>query len=172
VFDLPYIATHPLLAWIVRRCAELRKQASALPEASAERNPIEKRISQLEEYGLPRPNATEQQATSIIGTGRVVAVRSSLRRRFKDKRRGRPEEYTIQTRAALEDKLAEPQLTWKVLAKDYKFESVEVLKHSVRRLKAILRREGIPLPTPSAYQAARRQFEESSQTFFHGRGEE
>jgi hypothetical protein len=169
VFDLPYIATHPLLARIVWRCAELRAQAKALPEGRADRKSIERRISRLEKYGLPRPDASEQQVTPIMDeSGRVVAKRSSLRRRFRATRRGRPEEYSIRTRAALEEKLAEPQMTWKQLAEKYKFRDVELLRRLVRYLKDALRLEGISLPTPSECLEAR----QLERTFFRGRGEE
>lgn len=173
-FDLPYILTHPLTAAMFRHCAELRGQANTLPDGSAERKSIEKRISQLEEYTLPRPNVSEQQVTQIVDRwGQVVGETSSLRRRFKNKRRGRPEEYAIQSRAALEEKLSEPQMTWPQLAEKHKFESAEVLKRSVRRLKALLRREAIPLPTSVQYQEARQEFEDGWRNFSRKRrGEE
>jgi len=54
VFDLPYIMAHPLLAAIYRRCAELVEEAKGLPEGSEARLSLEKRISQLEQYRLPK----------------------------------------------------------------------------------------------------------------------
>jgi hypothetical protein len=48
MLDLPYILTHRLLRSIMKRHAELKEQAESLPQGSAERKTLEKRISHLE----------------------------------------------------------------------------------------------------------------------------
>jgi hypothetical protein len=162
MFDLPFILTHPLLKRIFARCADLKEEAEALAEGSPERARIEKRLSQLEEYGLPKPDRRDMQQTRPVVNeyGRVVGQLYSVRRRLKEVRRGRPAEYTLQVRAALEDKLANPRFTWEQLASLYsdaskgfphKFKDGRDLQRAVRRLKAILRREGIKLPIRSDY---------------------
>ena len=159
-FDLLYILTHPLLKAIDTRCAELSEQALALPEASPERRKIEKRIAELEEYRLPKPDSSDSQRSRRIVDryGRVVGEAHSVRRRFKQTRRGRPAAYRLQARDALEEKLANPKLTWSRLVQRYKaekyqyhFKDARDLERAVRRLKALLRREEIPLPPSSAY---------------------
>lgn len=157
----------------MRRHAELVEQASALQEGSVERKALEKLISELEEYRLPKPTPIEQQAEPIQDHwGQIIAWRSSLRRRYKPARAGHPAEYRIQSRAALEDMLADPTLTWTQLAKKYHFKDVEVLKRAVRRLKGLLKRAGISLPTQDAIQEARQALDEAREAFFRARGEE
>jgi hypothetical protein len=153
---LPYILTHPLLASIFKRCAELREQAGDLPEGSAERKKLEKRLSRLEQYRLPKPDARElQQSEPIIDdSGQTIGERHSIRRRFINKRRGRPEEFTIHTRAALEEKLANPGVTWRDLAENHGFQDARTLERAVRILKNVLKSEAIPLPRESDYNQA------------------
>ena len=158
-FDLPYILTHPLLAAIYRRCAELKQEARALPEGSKKRKSLEKRIAQLEQYALPKPTPSEQQAFPITNQrGQVVGERSSLRRRFKARQPGRPEKWRIPVRAAFEEKLANPKLTWPQLADKHGFENSRDLERAVRLLKALLRHERIAFPPPSAYPEAEEAF--------------
>jgi len=152
VFDLPYIMAHPLLAAIYRRCAELVEEAKGLPEGSEARLSLEKRISQLEQYRLPKPDSFEQQIAPIVKEwGQVVGERSSLRRRFKKTRPGRPEEHRIKVRAAFEDKLAHPELTWRMLSERYGFGNSDDLERQTRLFKSILKREGIAIPPSTAY---------------------
>jgi hypothetical protein len=66
MFDLPYIVTHPLLASIYRRHAELLKLAEGLAVGSEARNAVERRISILEQYRLPRPTPEQQKVTPIV----------------------------------------------------------------------------------------------------------
>jgi hypothetical protein len=156
VFDLPYILTHPLLAAIYRRHAELVEEAKGLPAGSPGRVSLEKRISRLEQYRPPRPSTSEQQVTAITNElGQVVGERSSLRLRFRAVRPGRPEEHRIKVRAAFEDKTANPSLTWRNLADQYGFNNPKDLERHARMLRALLKREGISLPLPSAYQDLR-----------------
>lgn len=154
--DLPYILTHPLLASIVKRCAALAEEADALPQGSAPRRELEKRISQLEQYKLPKPDARDLQESEPIlnGSGQNIGERHSLRRRVVAKRRGRPEEFRIQTRAALEEKLSHPPTTWRELAVRFHFQDRKDLERAVRRLKDVLKREGIALPTQDDYARA------------------
>jgi hypothetical protein len=156
MFDLPYILTHPLLANIVKRCAVLSEEAEALTPGSAARKEIEKRISQLEQYKLPKPDARDLQASELIlnASGQKIGERHSLRRRVIAKRRGRPEEFRIRTRAALEEKLAHPRTTWKELAIKYRFQDRKDVERAVRRLKEVLKREGITLPNEDDYARA------------------
>jgi|SRR5208283_5383096 len=153
MFDLPYILTHPLLASIFKCCAELSEDAAQLPIGPVPRLEIERRIAQLEQYRLPKP--TEQDLLDsgpiVNQWGQQIGERHSIRRRFVARRRGRPEEFTIKTRAALEDKLATPSVTWRQLADKYGFKDAHVLERAVRRLKVVLKREGIPLPQESDY---------------------
>jgi hypothetical protein len=156
MFDLPYILTHPLLANIVNRCALLSEEADALRQGSAARKDLQKRISQLEQYKLPKPDARDLQESEPIvnGSGQNIGERHSLRRRVIAKRRGRPEEFRIQTRAALEEKLAHPRTTWRELAVRFRFQDRKDLERAVRRLKDVLKREGIALPTEEDYARA------------------
>jgi hypothetical protein len=72
VFDLPYILTHPLLRNIMVRHAELKEQAESLPQGSAERKTLEKRISRLEQYRLPKEDKrdAEQREDAFDGSGK------------------------------------------------------------------------------------------------------
>jgi len=151
--DQIYIIHHPLLATIYRRCAALSQQASELPEGSTERKEMNRRISQLEQYRLPKPDARDLEQTSPIfdESGQKIGERYSLRRRFINNRRGRPEERTIQTRAALETKLEHPEITWRELAEKFGFPDGRALERAVRRLKALLRSERIALPRVRDY---------------------
>jgi hypothetical protein len=159
VFDLPYILTHPLLRQIYQRCAELKEEASNLPEGSDTRRALEKRIAQLEPYGLPKPDPSEQRVVQTTDDwGRVIGERSSLRRRFKPRRPGRPENCRIAVRAAIEDKIANPELTWPKLSEKFGFKESRDLERQVRLLKGLLRREGISLPPQAAYREAEEAF--------------
>ena len=83
MFDLPYIVTHPLLASIYRRHAELMDLAKGLAVGSEERKAIERRISILEQYRLPKPSPEEQRTAPIKdASGAVNAEVSSLRHRY------------------------------------------------------------------------------------------
>jgi hypothetical protein len=156
MFDLPYIVTHPLLATIVKRCAVLSEEADALPQGSAARKELEKRISQLEQYKLPKPDARDLQESEAIlnPSGPKIGESHSLRRRVIAKRRGRPEEFRIRTRAALEEKLAQPRTPWRELAVKHHFQDRKDLERFVRHLKEVLKREGIALPTEEDYKHA------------------
>ena len=156
MFDLPYILRNPLIRKITVKCAMLQQEALELPEASEQRKQVEKRLSQLEAYKLPRPSVTEAATTAPIvnQVGQKVGEMYSLRRRFRPTRRGRPEEYTIKVRAALEEKLANGALTWSVLAKKHGFENSSDLERAVRRLKVLLRRDGVLPLTLEDIQAA------------------
>jgi hypothetical protein len=160
MFDLPYIVTHPLLATIIKRCAVLSEEADALPQGSAARKELEKRISQLEQYKLPKPDARDLEESEPIlnDSGQKIGESHSLRRRVIAKRRGRPEEFRIRTRAALEEKLAPPRTTWRELAVKHHFQDRKDLERFVRHLKEVLRREGIALPTEKDYTRAAAQW--------------
>jgi hypothetical protein len=148
MFDLPYVLNNPLVRSIFVRCAQLSEQISQLSPKSPARIVLEKRLSRLEQYRLPKPTRQEAQQNEPIlnNTGQQIGTRHSIRRRTIATRRGRPEEFAIRTRAALEDKLANPKLTWPQLARKFEFPDNRTLERSVRRLKAILKSEGIPLP--------------------------
>ncbi len=161
MFDLPYILTHPLLAAIYKRHAELVERAKELPEGSRDRRSVERRISQLEQYRLPKPDSSEQRVSPIENSwGQEVGETSSLRRRFKMARPGRPEEHRIKIRAAFEDKLAHPELTWRKLSEKYQFQNPKDLERQVRLLRAVLKREGIPIPQSTAYREAEEVFQQ------------
>ena len=148
MFDLPYILNNPLVRGIFVRCAQLSEQISQLPPKSQVRRALEKRLSRLEQYRLPKPTQEEARTNDPVlnNTGQQIGTRHSIRRRTIGTRRGRPEEFTIQTRAALEEKLANPRITWPQLAQKFGFLDARTLERSVRRFKAILRGEKIPLP--------------------------
>jgi hypothetical protein len=150
MFDLPYILANPLVKRIFVRCAQLSQRIDRLPAKSPARKGLEKRLSKLEPYRLPRPTQEEAQQNEPImnDAGQQIGRRRSLRRRTIATRRGRPDEFTIQTRAALEEKLANPKLTWPQLAQKFKFPDSRTLERSVRRLKDVLKEEGIRLPRP------------------------
>jgi hypothetical protein len=160
LFDLPYIVTHPLLASICRRHAELMETARALPAGSKERNAIERRISVLEQYRLPKPLPQQQQVTPVLNDwGAVIGEKTSLRRRLKTIHRGRPEEHRIKVRAAFEEKIAHPERTWRDLAQQFGFPNQQHLERQTRLLKTVLQKEGIPIPTATDYQVAKEAFE-------------
>jgi hypothetical protein len=153
VFDLPYILTHPLLRNIMVRHAELKEQAESLPQGSAERKTLEKRISRLEQYRLPKEDKrdAEQREDVFDGSGKKIGERHSVRKRMIERRRGRPEEFTIKTRAAYEEKLAHPEKPWRVIAEQFELKDALELRRAVRRLKEVLKSEGIRIPTPEDY---------------------
>jgi hypothetical protein len=124
MFDLPYIATHPLLAQIMKHCATLSEEADGLPPGSPARKKLDRRITELEQYRLPKPDARDlKESEPILDSSRQqIGERHSLRKRFVPKRRGRPEEFRIRTRAALEEKLAHPRTTWRELAAKHRFQ--------------------------------------------------
>jgi len=148
MFDLPYILSNPLVNNIFERCGQLSEQVAQLPPTAPARKVLEKRLAKLEQYRLPKPTQDEAQRSEPIlnGTGQQIGTRHSIRRRTIATRRGRPEEFAIKTRAALEEKLANPKTTWPQLAKKLGFPDSRTLERSVRRLKGILKSEGIPLP--------------------------
>jgi hypothetical protein len=161
MFDLPYILTHPLLAAIYKRHAELVERAKELPDGSRERRSVERRISLLEQYRLPKPDSSQQRVRPIVNSwGQEVGESSSLRRRFKVARPGRPEEHRIRVRAAFEDKLAHPELTWRQLSEKYRFQNPKDLERQVRLLRAVLKSEGIPVPQSTAYREAKEAFQQ------------
>ncbi len=143
--DLRDMTRRPLLAQIHKRCVELREEENEISPGSPEKKKYEKLISELEEYRLPKPDASDLRRSAVIvdERGRAIAHTQSLRLRHKEKRRGRPEEYRIQARAALEDWLADSATTWPVLTEKYKFGDVATLERAVRRLKRLLERAGI-----------------------------
>ena len=160
MFDLPYIVTHPLLASIYRRHAELMDVAKGLAVGSKERKAIERRISILEQYRLPKPSPEQQKVTPIVSQwGTVLGEESSLRRRAKTVYRGRPEEYRIKVRAAFEEKIVHPERTWRGLSQQFGFANYKDLERQVRLLKKVLHGEGIEIPTAAAYQDAKEAFE-------------
>jgi hypothetical protein len=161
MFDLPYIVTHPLLASIYRRHAELMDAAKELTVGSQEHKAVERRISILEQYRLPSPSPEQQKVTPIVSQwGGVIGEESSLRRRIKTVRRGRPEEFRIKVRAAFEEKIAHPERTWRDLSQQFGFENYKDLERQVRLLKKVLQEEGIEIPTSNAYQDAKEAFDQ------------
>ena len=173
--DLPYILTHPLVQKIIRHCAELKEQACALPANSRERKAIEKRIGKLQEYGLPKPDAKDLEQTEPIvdRTGQMIGERHSIRRRYVEKRRGRPAQWRVQVRAAQEEKKLNPRITWSELAEKYGFKPrwrksedgrkmlapgrID-LECQARLFRKLLREEGIKLPTAEDCRAAENEF--------------
>jgi len=90
MFDLPYILSHPLLRSIMVHHAELKEPLEGLPQESAERKPLEKRISRLEQYRLPKENErdAEQRQDVLDQSGKKIGERHSVRKRMIDRRRG------------------------------------------------------------------------------------
>jgi hypothetical protein len=60
---------------------------------------------------------SQQAAEFPEGSAQKKALEKRLSR--LERRRGRPEELPIQTRAAFEEKLAHPEMTWRQLAAKY-----------------------------------------------------
>jgi hypothetical protein len=91
MFDLPYILMHPLLGNIMVRHAELKELSERLPQGSAERKTLEKRISRLEQYRLPKEDErdAEPREDVVDGSGRKIGERPSERKRMIEGRRGR-----------------------------------------------------------------------------------
>jgi hypothetical protein len=92
MFDLPYILTHPLLKSIMVRHAELKEQAESLPQGSAEWKGLEKRISHLEQYRLPKEDerGAGQREDVFDESGQKIGERHSLRKRTFERRRADP----------------------------------------------------------------------------------
>jgi len=153
MLDLPYIITHPLLQRIMVRHAQLKEQAEALPAGSAKRKGLERRISRLEQYRLPKEDQRDmgQREDILDASGQRIGERHSVRRRMIEKRRGRPEEFTIKTRAAFEEKLANPKKPWRAIAAQFEFRNSDELRRGVRRLKEVLKREKIRIPKAKEY---------------------
>jgi hypothetical protein len=153
LFDLPYIATHPLLQRIMMRHAQLREQAEFLPVGSAKRRDLKRRISRLEQYRLPKEDQRDmaQREDIFDAGGQKIGERHSVRRRMIEKRRGRPEEFTIKTRAAFEEKLANPKKPWRAITAQFGFKTSDELRRAVRRLKEVLKREKIRIPKAKEY---------------------
>lgn len=137
MFDLPYIITHPLLQRIMVRHAQLKEQAEVSPAGSAKRKGPERRISRLEQYRLPKEDQRDRGEREDIfdPSGQKIGERHSVRKRMIEKRRGRPEEFTIKTRAAFEEKLANPKRPWRAIAAQFEFHNADELRRGVRRLK-------------------------------------
>jgi hypothetical protein len=93
------------------RHAELKEQADSLPRGSAERKTLEKRISHLEQYRLRKEDERDagQREDVFDESGKKIGERHSMRKRTIERRRGRPEEFTIKPRAAYEEKLTHPE---------------------------------------------------------------
>jgi hypothetical protein len=160
MFDLHYLVTHPLAGSIYKRHAELTQLATELPPDSDEREAVERRVSVLEQYRLPKPFPDEQKATPILDeSGAVIAEISSLRRRRMTVHRGRPEEFRIKVRAALEEKIVDPKRTWRELSQQLGFSNHKDLERQVRLLKAVLLKEGIAIPSAADYQDAQEAFD-------------
>jgi hypothetical protein len=74
------------------RHAELKEQADSLPQGSAERKTLEKRISHREQYRLPKEDERDagQREDVFDESGRKIGERHSMRKRMIERRRGRP----------------------------------------------------------------------------------
>lgn len=159
--DVRYIATHPLLQRICKRWGELINELEGLAEDTEEKRDLEKRISRLEQYRLPRPTAADMrdiwtirnEAGAIIGHGG-----RSVRQRLRNVSRGRPERHRIAVRAALEEKIRYPRRTWSELATKHDLESWD-LERQVRLLRKVLKRESIQIPNTQDCRNAERSFE-------------
>jgi hypothetical protein len=153
MFDLPYILTHPLLKNIMVRHAELKEQLESLPQGSADRKTLEKRVSRLEQYRFPKEDERdlEQRADVFDESGKKIGERHRVRKRMIERRRGRPEEIRIKTRAAYEEKLAHPEKPWRVIAAQFELKDASELRRAVRRLKEVLKGEGMRIPAPEDY---------------------
>jgi hypothetical protein len=79
------------------RHAELKEQLESLPQGSAKRKTLEKRISRLEQYRLPKEDErdAEQREDVVDESGKKIGERHSVGKRMIERRRGRPEEFTI-----------------------------------------------------------------------------
>src|SRR5262249_9535515 len=84
-------------------------------------------------------------------SGQKIGERHSVRKRMIEKRRGRPEEFTIKTRAAFEEKLANPKKPWRAIAAQFEFKNSDELRRAVRRLKEVLKREKSRAPKAKDY---------------------
>ena len=117
------------------RHAELREQLESLPRGSTERKTLEQRISRLEQYRLPKEDErdAEQREDILDPSGKKVGERHSVRKRMIERRRGRPEEFTIKTRAAYEEKLAHPDKVWRLIAAQFGLKDPMELRRAVRR---------------------------------------
>jgi hypothetical protein len=161
MFDLPYLVTHPLAGSAYKRHAELMAHLKGLAVGSEERKAIERRISVLEQYRLPKPFPEEQKTAPIVDdSGALTAEVSSLRRRLSTVRRGRPEEFRIKVRAALEEKIVHPERTWRELSQQFGFNNYKDLERQVRLLKKVLQDEGIAIPSLADYQDAQEGFDQ------------
>ena len=160
MFDLPYLVTHPLAGSIYSRHAELVDLLKGLRVASEDRRAVQRRISVLEQYRLPKPFPEEQRIVPVMNeSGAIIAEESSLRRRLTNVRRGRPEEYRIKVRAALEEKIVHPERTWRELSQQFGFSNYKDLERQVRLLKRVLQQEGIEIPTSADYEEAQEAFD-------------
>ena len=146
--DLRYIATHPLLQRIYKRCGELMNELEGLAEGTKEKQELERRISLLQQYGLPKPDGFDAHGKRTIKNelGETIGFAHSARQRLKDKHRGQQERHRIRVRAALEEKIRYPQRLWRALAAKHGLERWD-LERQVGLLRALLKREGIEIPS-------------------------
>ena len=151
MFDLPYILTHPLLKSIMVRHAELKEQAESLSQGSAEWKAPEKRISRLEQYRLPkederdagqREGVFDESGQKIGEVKACVSGRSSDEGADPKNSRSRPvPKKNWPIRKSLGGRLRSNSNTKDALE----------LRRAVRRLKEVLKSEGIRIPIPEDY---------------------
>ena len=150
MFDLPYIETHPLLAQIMRHCATLSEEADGLPARllRPERDSIaaSPNSSSISCRNRMLGNSRKVNRSSIAPDSKLVndtACESALSRNgaadrkssgFEPVRRSKTSSPTTRT-------------TWRELAAKHRFKDRKDLERFVRRLKDVLKREGIALPT-------------------------
>jgi hypothetical protein len=150
MLDPPYILTHPLLRSIMMRRAELKEQAESLPQGSAERKTLEKRISHLEQYRLPKEDErdAEQRENVFEDSGKKIGERHSVRKRMIERRRGRREEFTIKARCSIRRKIGSSGKPWRVIATQFELKDALELRRAVLRLKEVPKSEGVRISIP------------------------
>jgi hypothetical protein len=133
----------PLDYALSKKFLKLSKIAKSLPASSPKRGQIMKRIDVLESYctlgGLSDWMMDSLSKKVLEPYGFRITIRG---------RRGRRVEYRHQVLLALESKLGNPEASWEQICAAY---PVPNLQRQIIFLKALLKRENIPLPDAEEY---------------------
>jgi hypothetical protein len=150
---------HPVLREIVEHCAKLGAQARQLVKDSSEQGKIERRIRALDSYTLPRLYERGGDYLDDVAIRFRKILRESglpekridqeerlYRKRLTARPKGPPVLKRRQYREGYEQKLAHPRDKWREIAQSVGLEKGD-LERGVRRLKALLKSEGINVKT-------------------------
>jgi hypothetical protein len=119
------------------RHAELKEQADSLPRGSAERKTLEKRISHLEQYRLPKEDERDagQREDVFDESGKKIGERHSVRKRTIRATKGSTRRIHDQTPCSIRRKIGSSGKPWPLIAAQFELKNALELRRAVRRLK-------------------------------------